>query len=81
MLFSVVWPTYHSNEEITGETVTDFVSAGRFVAEPVKFVWSYDFHHKNFYYSVTGDYRIFKHLSCCISAMRNNHCGKYLWFS
>ena len=66
---------------MTGETVTDFVSAGRFVAEPFKFVKLYDFHHKKFYYSVTGNYRIFKHLSCCISAMSYNHCGIYLWLS
>ena len=32
------------------------ISAGRFVTEPIKFVWSYDFHQKNMYYSVTGDY-------------------------
>ena len=58
-----------------GETVTDFVSAGRFVAESMKFIWSYDFHHKQVYYSVTGDYRTFKHLPCYISAIKNNHSG------
>ena len=51
------------------ETVTDCVSAGRFVAEPIKCVWSCDFDHKNLiYYSVTRDY-------CCISAITNNHSG------
>ena len=67
-----------ANEETSGETVTDFVSAGRFVAEPIKFIWSYDFHHKKHFYSVTGDYRTFKHSPCCISAIMNNHsciCG------
>ena len=32
------------------------ISAGRFVTEPMKFIWSYDFHQKKMYYSVTGDY-------------------------
>ena len=54
---------------MSGETVTDFVSAGRFVAEPIKFVWSgHMTSPQTFYYSVTGDYRTFKHSPCCISA-------------
>ena len=71
---SITQLTYCKNEEISGETVTNFVSAGRF-AEPMKFVWSYYFHHKKVYYSVTGDYRTFKHSSCYISAITNDHSG------
>ena len=62
--------------ETSGETVTEFVSAGRFVAETIKFVWSgHMTSPPTFYYSVTGDYRTFKHSPCCISAITNNHCG------
>ena len=35
---------YHWNERTSGETVTDFVSNARFVAEPS---FGHDFHHEN----------------------------------
>ena len=61
---------------MSGETVTDFVSAGRFVTEPINFVWSgHMTSPQTFYYSVTGDYRTFKHSPCCISAITNNNSG------
>ena len=61
---------------MSGETVTDFVSAGRFVAEPIKFVWSSHMTSpQTFCYSVTGDYKTLKHLPCFISAITNKHSG------